>query len=78
MKSKALFSSKDKSKNIKCRLLQFLFDVLSIKHCSVLSLIYAVFELFRACGSSCTSLTILKLDTFALSYFTDYNLIIFQ
>ena len=29
MKNQALFSSKDKSKKLKCRLLQFLFDVSS-------------------------------------------------
>ena len=28
MKNQALFSSKDKSKNLKCRLLQFLFGAL--------------------------------------------------
>ena len=31
MKSQALFSSKDKSKKLKCRLLQFLFGALRIK-----------------------------------------------
>ena len=31
MKNQALFSSKDKSKKFKCRLLQFLFDVLRVK-----------------------------------------------
>ena len=31
MKNQALFSSKDKSKKIKCRLLQFLFGALSVK-----------------------------------------------
>ena len=31
MKNQALFSSNDKSKNLKCRLLQFLFGVLRIK-----------------------------------------------
>ena len=30
MKSQALFSSKDKSKQLKCRLLQFLFGVLRV------------------------------------------------
>ena len=32
MKSQALFSSKDKSKKIKCRLLQFLFGALRVKN----------------------------------------------
>ena len=32
-KNQALFSSKDKSKKLKCRLLQFLFGALSIKDC---------------------------------------------
>ena len=31
MKTQALFSSKDKSKKIKCRLLQFLFVALRVK-----------------------------------------------
>ena len=31
MKNQALFSSKDKSKKIKCRLLQFLFCALRVK-----------------------------------------------
>ena len=31
MKNRALFSSKDKSKKLKCRLLQFLFGVLRVK-----------------------------------------------
>ena len=31
MKHIALFSSKDKSKNLKCRLLQFLFGALRVK-----------------------------------------------
>ena len=30
MKSKALFSSKDKSKKLECRLLQFLFGTLRV------------------------------------------------
>ena len=35
MKSQALFSSKDKSKKLKCRLLQFLFGILRVKTCLV-------------------------------------------
>ena len=31
MKNQALFSSKDKSKKLKCRLLQFLFGALKVK-----------------------------------------------
>ena len=31
MKNQALFSSKDKSKKFKCRLLQFLFGALRVK-----------------------------------------------
>ena len=31
MKNQALFSSKDKSKKLKCRLLQFLFGVLRVR-----------------------------------------------
>ena len=32
MKNQALFSSKDKSKKLKCRLLQFLFGALRVKY----------------------------------------------
>ena len=32
MKNQALFSSKDKSKNLKCRLLQFLFGALRVNN----------------------------------------------
>ena len=39
MKNQALFSSKDKSKKLKCRLLQFLFGAIRVKkvaiHCQV-------------------------------------------
>ena len=35
MKHQALFSSKDKSKNLKCRLLQFLFGALRVKKNSI-------------------------------------------
>ena len=37
MKNQALFSSKDKSKKIKCLLLQFLFGALRVKSFSVVS-----------------------------------------
>ena len=33
MKNQALFSSKDKSKKLKCGLLQFLFGALRVNHC---------------------------------------------
>ena len=36
MKNQALFSSKDKSKKLKCRLLQFLFGLLRVNQCVVL------------------------------------------
>ena len=39
MKNQAFFSSKDKSKKIKCCLLQFLFGALRIKTCSKVSLV---------------------------------------
>ena len=35
MKNQALFSSKDKSKKLKCRLLQFLFGALRVKAGSI-------------------------------------------
>ena len=34
MKNQALFSSKDKSKKLKCHLLQFLFGALRVKACA--------------------------------------------
>ena len=34
MKNQALFSLKDKSRKLKCRLLQFLFGPLRVKQCS--------------------------------------------
>ena len=37
MKNQALFSSKDKSKKLKCRLLQFLFGPLRVKVCSIIN-----------------------------------------
>ena len=37
MKNQALFSSKDKSKRLKCRLLQFLFGALRIKNINATS-----------------------------------------
>ena len=36
MKNQILFSSKDKSKKLKCRLLQFLFGALRVKKCTLL------------------------------------------
>ena len=39
MKKQALFSSKDKSKKLKCRLLQFLFGALRVKQEILLLLI---------------------------------------
>ena len=41
MKKQALFSSKDKSKTLKCRLLQFLFGALRVNH----SITYVSFSL---------------------------------
>ena len=35
MKNQALFSSKDKSKKLKCRLLHFLFGALRVKTCDI-------------------------------------------
>ena len=39
MKNQALFSSKDKSKKLKCRLLQFLFGALRVKNMCISILI---------------------------------------
>ena len=41
MKNQALFSSKDKSKKLKCRLLQFLFGPLRVKYICVSQLSHA-------------------------------------
>ena len=44
MKNQALFSSKDKSKKLKCRLLQFVFGALSVKsYITLLSLNIPIF-----------------------------------
>ena len=43
MKNQALFSSKDKSKKLKCRLLQFLFGALRVKY-KLLSPIFCICE----------------------------------
>ena len=40
MKNQALFSSKHKSKKLKCRLLQFLFGALRVNHTFSLLLLY--------------------------------------
>ena len=40
MKNQALFSSKDKSKKLKCRLLQFLFGALRVKRCEIISVLH--------------------------------------
>ena len=45
MKNEALFSSIDKSKKIKCRLLQFLFDALRVKYMKSLQKLLPVFFL---------------------------------
>ena len=44
MKHPALFSSKDKSKKLKCRLLQFLFGALRIKMASELGVCFIGWE----------------------------------
>ena len=42
MKNQALFPSKDKSKKLKCHLLQFLYDVLRVK--TVMQLLIIQFD----------------------------------
>ena len=42
MKNRALFSSKDKSKKLKCRLLQFLFGALRVKVWYISEVIFSV------------------------------------
>ena len=41
MKNQALFSLKDKSKKLKCRLLQFLFGTLRVKYCHADLVVFA-------------------------------------
>ena len=45
MKNQALFSSKDKSKKLKCRLLQFLFGASRVKPVSLFEIILILFYL---------------------------------
>ena len=47
MKNQALFSSKDKSKKLKCRLLQFLFAALWVNE---KGLLVAIHDLHRHCA----------------------------
>ena len=50
MKNQALFSSKDKSKKLKCRLLQFLFGTLRVKYidcCFKMIIVYVYFKMDR-------------------------------
>ena len=46
MKNQALFSLKDKSKKLKCRLLQFLFGALRVKSCPLLKWEVKIEEFF--------------------------------
>ena len=41
MKNQTLFSSKDKSKKLKCRLLQFLFGAFKVKSCHCLRVYFS-------------------------------------
>ena len=52
MKNQALFSSKDETKKLKCRLLQFLFGTLRVKICFANSSvhIYDLIESFHWCA----------------------------
>ena len=53
MKSQALFSSKDKSKILKCRLLQFLFGALRVKMYRYMDMFYAIFSKEETFMTSC-------------------------
>ena len=44
-KTQALFSSKDKSKKLKCRQLQFLFGALRVKQQIIVSIVYYLWEI---------------------------------
>ena len=56
MKNQALFSSKDKSKKLKCCLLQFLFGALRIKTFSPLTVIILKPEQTHLCGTVLTGM----------------------
>ena len=55
MKNQALFSLKDKNKNFKCRLLQFLFGALKVNAKFVLFTLDAFRILPSAAGGGCCS-----------------------
>ena len=58
MKNQALFSSKDKSKKLKCRLLQFLFGTLRVKSLSTLLLRQPEYSnRLLHCFSTCIEIT---------------------
>ena len=48
MKNQALFSSKDKTKKLKCRLLQFLFGVFMVKIIRITLVTFLFLSVFRA------------------------------
>ena len=52
MKHQALFSSKDKNKKLKCRLLQFLFGALRVKCFNILWILVRT-ALYAVCSKMC-------------------------
>ena len=53
MKNQTLFSSKDKSKNLKCRLLQFLFGAVRVKVYSTHWLLLCFYRIFKCLCQQC-------------------------
>ena len=55
MKNQALFSSKDKSKKLKCRLLQFLFGALRVKFADENFVVCFLVNLKQITKETCTT-----------------------
>ena len=64
MKNQALFSSKDKSKKLKCRLLQFLFDAFKVKVIDRFPLNIDVPSFFQIISHHCLHCIMTKLEDF--------------
>ena len=61
MKNQALFSAKDKSKKLKCCLLQFLFGILRVKVISEILFVLCMHVLILACLYECKGVLMLCL-----------------
>ena len=58
MKNQALFSSKDKSKKLKCRLLQFLFGAFRVKSMFKNPSATTEHDLLRSCNILCCNVIV--------------------